>query len=389
VTASGVSNSDQSAGFAYAINWGDGFPVQTIDRTAGNGSGVTVEHVFATSGRYTVTVTATDKDNASSPSASHTISIVAVQMQGDDLVIGGTTGSESIAVTPGPKDTVKARVGGVSLGTFSPTGKIVVYGQAGDDKIRVANRVGLPAWLYGGDGDDTLRGTGLADVLVGGAGNDVILAGAGIDDVDGGDGDDFLVGARGPDVLMGGAGNDAIRAGADNDWVDGSAGDDVITGGTGHDTLFGGAGDDRVNAGDGRDLALGGGGNDTLTGSLGRDMLIGGLGSDIMSGSGGDLLIAGTTAFDGNLEALDAILAAWTSSRSYATRVANLEGSNGNSSLQASGPNVTVFDDDAVDVLKGASGSNWYFANLSGGVLDTVSGLARSEIVVELDILAP
>jgi Ca2+-binding RTX toxin-like protein len=395
VSAGVVSGVDQAAGFAYAINWGDGSPVQTIARTVGNGTGVTVEHVYTASGKYTVTVVATDKDNASSPAASHTIGIVAVQMQGDDLVVGGTTGNEVIAVTAGNKDTVKTRVNGALLGTFNPTGKIVVYGQAGDDRIRVSDRVALPAWLHGGEGSDTLRGTREEDVLIGGAGNDVIDAGAGIDHVDGGDGDDRLLGAAGADILMGGAGDDTIQAGSDNDWVDGNSGDDVITGGSGHDTLFGGAGLDRVNGGDGRDLALGGEGDDTLTGGLGRDLLIGGLGGDSVSGSGGDILIAGTTAFDGNPEALEAILAEWSSGRSYTARSANLTGNgsglrvNGNFFLKVSGPDATAFDDPSVDLLKGTAGSDWYFANLSGGASDQLSGRSSNEIVEELEVVGP
>ena len=59
---------------------------------------------------------------------------------------------------------------------------------------------------------------------------------------------------------------------------------------------------------------------------------------------GRDLLIAGTTAYDGNEAALAAIMAEWTSGRDYATRIANLSGTgsgprdNGSVFLMASGP---------------------------------------------------
>jgi SdrD B-like domain/PKD domain/Periplasmic copper-binding protein (NosD) len=66
---------DQAAGFVYLINWGDGSQQQTVNRTAGNGSGVTVDHVFATVGTYNVSVTVTDKDSGVSQSASLTIDI--------------------------------------------------------------------------------------------------------------------------------------------------------------------------------------------------------------------------------------------------------------------------------------------------------------------------
>ena len=106
------------------------------------------------------------------------------------------------------------------------------------------------------------------------------------------------------------------------------------------------------------------------------DLLIGGSGADLLhGGSGDDLLIAGTTAFDANDVALAAIMAEWTSGRSYATRVANLSGTgsgpraNGNFFLKASGPDATVFDDNDIDVLIGGSGMDWFFADLSQDIV--------------------
>ena len=54
---------DQAAGFGYTINWGDGSSIQTVAATAGNGSGVSLSHPFTKAGTYTVTLSATDKDN--------------------------------------------------------------------------------------------------------------------------------------------------------------------------------------------------------------------------------------------------------------------------------------------------------------------------------------
>lgn len=50
-----------------------------------------------------------------------------------------------------------------------------------------------------------------------------------------------------------------------------------------------------------------------------------------------------------------------------------------------SGPGVTAFDDGAVDLLLGASGQDWFLANLVGGVLDQISGLNGTELVEELE----
>jgi hypothetical protein len=65
-------------------------------------------------------------------------------------------------------------------------------------------------------------------------------------------------------------------------------------------------------------------------------------------------------------------MAEWTSAGTFAERVANPRGTgggpraNGDYFLKVSGPDMTVYDDGAVDGLQSASGSDWYFANLSG-----------------------
>jgi Ca2+-binding RTX toxin-like protein len=140
--------------------------------------------------------------------------------------------------------------------------------------------------------------------------------------------------------------------------VDGGAGNDVINGGRGHDILIGG---------DGRDRLIGGRGRDVLIGGLGRDAIVG--------NSRDDILIPGTTSHDANNEALLAILREWTSERDYAARVDNLRGVpndyfddrlNEDFFLISNGEDATVFDDDAVDLLTGNFGLDWFLAHLDG-----------------------
>lgn len=89
--------------------------------------------------------------------------------------------------------------------------------------------------LYGGAGNDTIKGNKGDDELYGGTGNDKLYGGAG---------DDYLVGGEGDDKLYGGAGHDYLVGGEGNDLLKGDAGDDVLIGGTGTDTLQGGKGKD-------------------------------------------------------------------------------------------------------------------------------------------------
>ena len=107
--------------------------------------------------------------------------------------------------------------------------------------------------LYGGSGDDELRG---------GGGDDTIYGYAGEDEIYGGGGNDVIYGGADRDRLYGDAGDDTIYGGADRDRLYGNAGDD---------TLAGGSGDDELEGGDGADLfiVLQGQGDDRITGGEG------------------------------------------------------------------------------------------------------------------------
>lgn len=91
--------------------------------------------------------------------------------------------------------------------------------------------------LDGGNGDDDLVGTILADVMTGGNGNDFIYAGFGDDRLFGGNGDDELDGGAGDDQLSGGRGNDLLTTGAGADLiiVGRGNGEDVVSD---FDTVF-------------------------------------------------------------------------------------------------------------------------------------------------------
>jgi hypothetical protein len=147
--------------------------------------------------------------------------------------------------------------------------------------------------------------------------------------------------------------------------------------------LDGGEGSDHLNGGRGPNILLGGAGDDRLIGGAARDLMIGGLGADRLVGnSGDDLLIGGTTDYDDNSYALDAILAEWTSGLSYAQRVSNLSSGSGFNLND-----TTVHTDDEEDTLTGSAGADWFFANLHdmGGVLDKITDAKSGETASDLD----
>jgi hypothetical protein len=164
--------------------------------------------------------------------------------------------------------------------------------------------------------------------------------------------------------------------------LDGGPGNDLLMGGPVNSILRGGEGNDTLRGGKLNDILLGGAGNDLLIGGPGRDLLIGGLGRDQLSGGNqDDLLIGGTTAHDANPVALRAILAEWSSSRSFAARAANLTNGSG-ASKRANGDyflqkSNTLLDDAALDVLIGEGGFNWLLA--LGG--DLAPGASRKDRV--------
>lgn len=157
-----------------------------------------------------------------------------------------------------------------------------------------------------------------------------------------------------------------VYAGDGNDEVEVS--DDVTV----EAWLYGGAGNDELQGGGGNNVLLGGDGNDTLVGGKGRDLLIGGAGADRLQGKGGDdILIGGTTAWDANAAALNAIVREWTrTDADYNTRIADLR----TAGLLTS---TTVFDDGAADSLTGGSGMDWFWVGLG----DTVHGRRNGEVV--------
>ena len=234
------------------------------------------------------------------------------------------------------------------------------------DTLPADGTIAFVANLGGGDDAATfnLNAADLATLKVdGGDGNDAIIGSGNADEINGGAGDDRITAARGNDaVLKGGEGNDLFiwnngdgtdtvdgENGADQQDVNGDptqgdeftvvpldgraqfdrvnlgkfgismgtverlsmntfGGDDKITaengagiallmdGGPGSDNLTGADGRDIINGGDGVDTLTGGGQDDRIVGDRGNDNMVGGDGDDTMVWNNGD----GTDKADGD-----------------------------------------------------------------------------------------
>lgn len=210
-------------------------------------------------------------------------------------------------------------VGNDSIEGFSSGQRLL--GGRGDDSLTLWGASGS---VNGQDGNDVLNAYGSKATLTGGAGADIFnvaIADFTISDVQAGERvialthSDAMVqrlnalkalGANvaiiatdgqinapsitlsnGDDIFVAGAGNNVINGADGHDWIEGTGGSDNVTGGAGNDTLVGGADNDTLVGMSGNDVLLGGVGNDSLSGGDGSDTLNGGLGADILSGGAG------------------------------------------------------------------------------------------------------
>jgi len=207
LSADDISPADRQAGFRYQINWGDNTDLDSVP----TGS-TSAQHAFAVEGTYTVTVTAFDKDNTASDARTFTITIVPAELQADPadssrtaLVVGGTGGNDNIELKPAAGGGIEVFFGTTSVGAFNPTGRIQVWGRAGNDRIALDPSISRDAELYGEAGLDT---------LIGAAGNDILVGGSQADELRGNGGRDILIGGSGADSLLGGGADDILVGGA-------------------------------------------------------------------------------------------------------------------------------------------------------------------------------
>ncbi|MBM86458.1 MAG: hemolysin expression modulating protein [Rhodospirillaceae bacterium] len=136
--------------------------------------------------------------------------------------------------------------------------------------------------VFGGDGADSIQGSGTSDLVSGGRGADTIRGNNGGDLLYGNQQDDSLVGGNGNDTVFGGQGSDFVSGGNGTDLLYGNLAADVLVGGNADDILYGGQGNDTLNGEGGNDLLFGNRGADIINGgATGNDTLLGGLGNDV------------------------------------------------------------------------------------------------------------
>ena len=308
-------------------------------------------------------------------------------------VLSGATTWRISGVTSG------AVQGSFSVSPISFTGFESLAGGNGDDAFAFAPGVTFDGAIDGGNGNDSLDWSQLAN------GRAVTLtdnSAAGFAGQEGSlsrgfRGIDLLIGSSRSDTLLGedvamnwdvggtqvtdAATRRSLRwfsferlvGGAGDDSFDGSSATAAITllGGDGNDTLIGGSAADNLDGGAGNDLLLGGAGSDTLLGGTGDDSFDDTLGGNLFDGGDGNDAIR--------------VLGTWTLGMSgSATTLQSLE------VVQGAGPADVLLGSGASDlftvtangvIVSGASGQIFQgFEMLQGGAgLDTVTGGASDD----------
>ncbi|KYC36879.1 hypothetical protein WA1_45295 [Scytonema hofmannii PCC 7110] len=314
---------------------------------------------------------------------------------GNDTVSGGA-GNDTVSGGAG-NDTVS---GGMGNDTIDGGDGIDLLSETANVNFILTNS------QLTGTGNDTLSSIEQAK-LAGGNGDNTIDASAftlGTVSLFGGAGNDVIKGGTSHDSISGGSGNDTINGNAGHDNISGDGGDNVIDGGYGIDTLretadvnftltnteliglgkdiftnieqvmlSGGNGDNTLDASTfslGTVWLYGVAGNDTLKGSIKNDNLSGGTGNDIIDGGKGfDTL---SESGDVNFTLTNTQLTGLGSDVLNSIEQVRLTGGISNNTIDASAftlGSVSLFGDAGNDILKGSLGN------------DTLSGGAGNDII--------
>ena len=296
-------------------------------------------------------------------------------------------------------------------------------------QVRCASAGVTAIVVNGGDLNDRLTGnvgvTSTSTTLNGGAGNDVLAAGASgqLLTLNGGDGNDTLRGGAGGDLLDGGAGADSMRGAGGHDiatynsraaavtvTLDGLANDGVANErdnvATDVEDVYGGRGNDSITGSSANNGLTGGPGNDTLRGGAGNDSLLGQGGNDSLNGEAGNDSAEADLAFLGGADGADTFAGGPGVDRmSYALRftvgvrvdldnaaddgqagerdnirsdVENVDGGSAGDVITGSGLNNTLRGNGGNDQLSGLAAND----SLSGGAgNDRVTGGAGNDSI--------
>jgi VCBS repeat-containing protein len=378
LNADGTYTYDPNGAFQYVPGPASGSPNQTATDT--------FTYTLTNGSTATVTITITGEDSEGD---------VVTGGPGPDTLTAGD-GDDTLTGSPG-NDTL---IGGAGTDTADYSGAsggvrvrlnhndAINDGEGGSDTLSSIENVTGSAFddvLAGAGGANVLSGGAGYDVLIGLGGNDVLYGGSGAaNEMCGGEGDDIYYVDANDTVVEGvNQGYDEVRTtrstltlqanvealtyvGSGNFTGIGNGLDNVLTGGAGDDILRGGAGSDTLNGGNGSDTA------DYLTAAsaVNANLTSGGA----LDGDGGTDTFQSIENLRGS--AFNDVL--------YGDAQANiLDGSNGNDILVGRGGNDILRGGAGTDTADYSDASTGIFARLSTGVIN--DGEGGTDFVVSIE----
>ncbi len=246
-------------------------------------------------------------------------------------------------------------------------------------------------------GNDTLRGSSKADVLLGYAGDDLMYGNGGGDTLDGGAGADIMIGGSGNTtyyvdnvydavVEFFGGGTDTVVSSID--YTLGQAVDRLMltttaVSGTGNEMnniVYGNSMNNILNGRDGNDDLRGGVGDDILIGSYGADKLDGGDGSDTADYSTSRTGLT-VSLLSRSINTGDAAGDSYASIENLtgSSFADSLFGNNSDNILQGGNGNDSLTGNNGADTLNGGNGNDTLIGD---GGDDTLNGDGGNDLLV-------
>ncbi len=206
---------DQNGIFTYTVDWGNG---TTTVVTGGMTKSIFYTYpAVSSNGSFNISVQVTDPSGATSTVYSTSFIVGGWSLMPDPihagqaiLVVVGSQDNDNIRIKLKDDDyykiTIVDREDDIRRKgtTYGDIDRILVFGHDGNDRITIDDDIWETVEIWGGAGDDDIKG---------GSGNDIILGESGNDNLWGGEGRDIVIGGLGADRIHGDEHDDILIAG--------------------------------------------------------------------------------------------------------------------------------------------------------------------------------